>query len=82
MEGRLQEAHKAVPTPGQALQDWVILRDLMGHLESCHPGVTAVQAQLGNEGSSGIHLQERMAWKWIPAQGSHPRKAWAHLRPA
>jgi len=23
-----------------------------------------------------------IAWKWTPAQGSHPSKAWFHLRPA
>ena len=68
VEGRVQRTEKAIFPPGDAREDWAILRALSDVIdrrlpfdswEACHAAMIAAHPELGREG-------ERIAWDWSP----------------
>ncbi len=68
LEGRVQRTEKAVFAPGDAREDWSVLRALSDVVdrrlpfdswEQCHAAMTMAHPELGREG-------ERIAWDWSP----------------
>ena len=68
VEGRVQRTEKAIFAPGDAREDWAILRalsDVVGCRLSfdswagCHAAMVAAHPELGREG-------ERIVWDWSP----------------
>ena len=68
VEGRVQRTEKAIFAPGDAREDWAVLRalsDVVDHRlpfdswPQCHAAMVAAHPELGREG-------ERIAWDWSP----------------
>ena len=68
VEGRVQRTEKAIFPPGDAREDWAILRALSDVIdrrlpfdswEQCHAAMVVAHPELGREG-------ERIEWEWSP----------------
>ena len=68
VEGRVQRTEKAIFAPGDAREDWAVLRALSDVVDrrlpfdswpQCHAAMVAAHPELGREG-------ERIEWEWTP----------------